>query len=299
MFSKNQSTHQLGVSLTKKGVAYCHIAERNIQDAQRLKLVGDDVVKSLNVLSSSLGLSGECRLILAPSQYHMVQIERPNVSEDEINQALKWQVKELVNIPPDDMIVDYFDGPELIGSAPKLNVVVAAKSELSSYVNELHQEDITISAISTEEFAFAQLLPPQDDAHLLLVQQPDEELVILIVKQGQMFFHRRLRGFSEIAQKSQDELAFGIIDSISLEIQRSTDYFERQLKQAPIKTIKVLIPNENESFIARKLSENTNVAVELFTLPEPFVNYREYAVTLGLFAEHEVAEQPEVQDEVV
>jgi MSHA biogenesis protein MshI len=298
MFGKKQSTNQLGVSMTKQGIAYCHITEQNIQDAQRLNLVDGDFTKTLNVLNSSLGLSGDCQLILAPTQYHIVQIDRPNVSEEEMNQALKWQVKELVNIAPDDMIVDYFDGPQLPGGLQKLNVVCASKKELAGYVNELLQNGIEISAISTEEFAFANLLPVQDDAHLLLVQQPDEELIILIVKHGQIFFHRRLRGFSDIAKKSQDELSFGVVDSISLEIQRSTDYFERQLKQAPIKTIKVLIPNDNESYIARKLSENTNVAVELFEMPEAYKDYREYAVTLGLLSQHP-AKAPQEQDEVV
>ena len=231
--------------------------------------------------------------MLAPTQYHIVQIDRPNVSDEEMNQALKWQIKELVNIAPDDMIVDYFDGPQLSGGAQKLNVVCASKIELAGFVTELHDQDIEISMISTEEFAFANLLSLQDDAHLLLVQQPNEELIILIVKNGQVFFHRRLRGFSELAQKSQDELSFGMVDSISLEIQRSTDYFERQLKQAPIKTIKVLIPNDNESFIARKLSENTNVAVELFEMPEGFENYREFAVTLGLMTQHDDLSQVE------
>ena len=293
MFGKKQSTNKLGVSMTKQGIAYCHIAGQSVQDVQRLNLVDGDFKKTLHVLSSSLGLSGDCRIVLAPTQYHIVQIDRPNVSDEEMNQALKWQIKELVNIAPDDMIVDYFDGPQLSGGAQKLNVVCASKTELAGFVTELHDQDIEISMISTEEFAFANLLSLQDDAHLLLVQQPNEELIILIVKNGQVFFHRRLRGFSELAQKSQDELSFGMVDSISLEIQRSTDYFERQLKQAPIKTIKVLIPNDNESFIARKLSENTNVAVELFEMPEGFENYREFAVTLGLMTQHHDLSQVE------
>lgn len=296
MFSKKESTNQLAISMTKQGIAYCHMAEQKIQDAQLLKLVDNDFTKSLSLLGSTLGLSGECRLILAANQYHIVQIDKPSVPEEELNQALKWQVKELVNIPPEDMILDYFDGPMLAGGAQKLNVVVASKAELATFVKELDQQQITISSITTEEFAFKDLLPVQDDAHLLLVQQPGEEMVILIIKNGQMYFHRRLRGFSDIAQKSEDELAFGMIDSISLEIQRSTDYFERQLKQAPIKTIKVLTPNDNEAFIARKLSENTNVAVELFSLPEHYANYRQYAAPLGLFIEHTpVAQTQEVE----
>ena len=299
MFSKQTTDAQIGVALNRHGLAYCHVSKGRIKDAQQLNLVDNSYEKTLQMLSASLGLAGECQLVLAPSEYQIVQIDRPNVSEEEMNQALKWQIKELVSIAPEDMVVDYFDGPTLAGGVQKLNVVCASKNELARYVQALHQNNLTLSSINIEEFAFAQLLPEQSDAHLLLVQQPNEELVILIVKQGQLFFYRRLRGFSELAQKTQDELAFGMVDSISLEIQRSTDFFERQLKQAPIKSIKVLIPNENEAFIARKLSENTNIAVEMLSMPEPYTNYRTYATSVGLLADHKAQEvvMDETQEE--
>ncbi|MFT5815747.1 MAG: MSHA biogenesis protein MshI, partial [Psychroserpens sp.] len=111
--------------------------------------------------------------------------------------------------------------------------------------------------------------------------QPNEEINLLIVKNGQLFFSRRLRGFAHIANKSEDELTMGIIDSLSLEIQRSTDYFERQLKQAPIKIIEILLPVEQEAFLASKLAENTNVEVKLFAMPETLENFRGSAVAIG------------------
>ena len=125
------------------------------------------------------------------------------------------------------------------------------------------------------------MLPIQQDAVLLVCQQPNEEINLLIIKNGQLFFSRRLRGFVQISKKSEDELMMGVIDSLSLEIQRSTDYFERQLKQAPIKTIEVLVPIANEAFLARKLAENTNVEVKLFTMPDAFDNERKQAVAIA------------------
>jgi MSHA biogenesis protein MshI len=211
----------------------------------------------------------------------VVQIDRPNVPTEEINAALKWQVKDLVSIPPDNMVVDYFDGPKLSGGVEKLNVVCAPKNELIDLVTTLSNEDIAVSTITIEEFAFASLLPIQQEAVLMICQQPNEEISLLIIKNGQLFFSRRLRGFAQIASKSEDELCMGIVDSLSLEIQRSTDYFERQLKQAPIKAIEVLVPINNEAFLARKLAENTNVEVSLFSMPEGSENRRECAAAIG------------------
>jgi len=73
----------------------------------------------------------------------------------------------------------------------------------------------------------------------------------------------------------------GVIDALSLEIQRSTDYFERQLKQAPIKAIEILLPVEQEAFLARKLAENTNVEVKLFAMATSLENFRGSAVAVG------------------
>lgn len=124
-------------------------------------------------------------------------------------------------------------------------------------------------------------MPVQQDAVLFVCQQPNEEINLLIIKNGQLFFSRRLRGFSQIANKSETDLTAGAIDSLSLEIQRSTDYFERQLKQAPIKTIEVLVPMATEAFLARKLAENTNVEIKLFTMPNLLENEREKAVAIA------------------
>ncbi|MFB0998648.1 MAG: hypothetical protein QMC13_00235 [Colwellia sp.] len=119
------------------------------------------------------------------------------------------------------------------------------------------------------------------DACLMVCQQPNEEIILLIVKQGKVFFSRRLRGFAQIATKTEEELSFGIVDNLNLEIQRSTDYFERQLKQAPIRSIEVIVPMVNEALLTRKLAENTNVDVNLLTMPEGFNDAREFAVTIG------------------
>ena len=73
----------------------------------------------------------------------------------------------------------------------------------------------------------------------------------------------------------------GAIDSLSLEIQRSIDYFERQLKQAPIKSIQVLVPMENEGYLARKLAENASSEVHLFTMPEGCEEHRAFAAAIG------------------
>lgn len=236
---------------------------------------------TLNELVKSNALAGQCMLVLPNSATQIVQVERPNVPVEELLAALKWQIKDLVSISPDDMVLDYFDGPKPLGGIEKLNVVCTHKTDLIPLIETLTTDQTNVKAVTTEEFAFASLLPVQQDAILMVCQQPSEEINLLIIKNGQLFFSRRLRGFAQISGKDEQALAMEVVDALSLEIQRSTDYFERQLKQAPIKRIEILIPMDNEAFLARKLAENTNVEVSLFEMPQGTENKRESAVAIG------------------
>ena len=280
IFSPTASSDIVGVALRQQSISYL-VKNATKKYGETLENKAYPLVSSLKHIVTTKSLAGQCHLVLPNAYSHIVQVDKPNVPHAEMNAALKWQIKDLVSIAPENMVLDYFDGPILAGGHEKVNVVCVAKNDLIELVSTLAADNLNVVSITTEEFAFASLLPVQDDAVLLICQQPGEEVNLLIVKSGQLFFSRRLRGFAQIADKSEDELSMGVIDSLSLEIQRSTDYFERQLKQAPIKAIEVLIPMQNEAFLARKLAENTNVEVKLFTMPETLENYRSSAAAVG------------------
>jgi len=280
VFSKAKSTDLIGIALRQHSISYFAKNFAAIQ-CDTIETKDHPIAKALKYLLSSQPLSGQCHLVLANAHSQIVQVDKPSVPAAEMNAALKWQIKDLVSIAPENMILDYFDGPMLAGGHEKINVVCAAKNDLVELVTILSTDDLTVASITTEEFTFASLVPVQEDAVLLVCQQPNEEVNLLIVKNGQLFFSRRLRGFAQIANKSEDELSMGLIDALSLEIQRSTDYFERQLKQVPIKAIEILLPVKHEAFLARKLAENTNVEVKLFTMPVKLENFRGSAAAIG------------------
>jgi MSHA biogenesis protein MshI len=280
VFSKVKTTDLIGVALRQQSISY-FVRKANKSKCEIFENKNNSIAKALKALVNVEPLPGQCHLVLAHAHSQIVQVDKPNVPAAEIKAALKWQIKDLVSIAPENMILDYFDGPTLAGGHDKINVVCVAKNDLVALVAIFNDAQLNIKSITTEEFAFASLLPLQEDAVLFVCQQPNEEINLLIVKNGQLFFSRRLRGFAQIANKSEDELTRDIIDSLSLEIQRSTDYFERQLKQAPIKIIEILIPMEKEAFLASKLAENTNVEVKLFAMPETLESLRGSAVAIG------------------
>lgn len=292
ILTKNKSSQRIGIAFQQQGVSLCsipqqksgsasdeHKAEKVIfqQEASNPASFG----KSIQAIHKNCDLEGTACLVLNEAQSQIVQIDKPSLPESEINAALKWQIKDMVSTSPDNMVLDYFDAPTLSGGKEKINVVCAPLDELKKLLEATEHGDVKISSITTQEFAFANLLPPQKAAILLVCQQPNEEIVLLIVKKGQIFFHRRLRGFAQISKKTAEELTFSVIDNISLEIQRSTDYFERQLKQAPIKEIKVLLPMELEGVFINKLAENSAAPVSALDLPRPYHEHRDFAAVVG------------------
>ncbi len=281
LFSKTEFPDTLGLSFRKDALScFVQSNESEIKTSQ-VPVEQENYLSAIESFCDKNEHIANVHLVLSASQYQIVQVDKPNIPEEEINAALKWQIKDLVTIEPENMIVDYFSGPKLAGGGEKINVVCAKKQELMAYLS-MFDDELVVTSITTEEFAFAGLTPKQEQATLLLCQQPNEEVLILIIKDGHIYFNRRLRGFSQLGSKTREELDFGSIDSLSLEIQRSMDYFERQLKQPPIKEIQLLLPIKTESYIATKLAENTTASVNVLPLNEEVINNKAYAAAYGV-----------------
>ena len=73
------------------------------------------VLKQKNALSDAVvkyGLTGcDCNLVLHPSEYQLLLVEAPKVAPQELKQAMKWRVKDLVTEPLDSLIIDIFPLP--------------------------------------------------------------------------------------------------------------------------------------------------------------------------------------------
>lgn len=292
IFSKNHATHRVGIAVQNQRLAVSSIpqVQQNKQSKdhdlakvmfKQAEVISNDYLNTIRTIHDTESLNGQAYIVLSEAQSQIVQVDKPNLPDNELNAALKWLIKDLVTISPDNMTVDYFDVPPLTGRKEKINVVCAPTNELKKLVEATERHGLKINSITTQEFAFANLLPPQKEAVLLICQQPNADIVLIIVKQQQLFFHRRLRGFANIASKSAEELLFSVIDDLSLEVQRSTDYFERQLKQAPIKSIKVLMPIAFEHIVVDKLAENSSVPVSLLEIPRPYHHQRDFATVIG------------------
>ena len=283
LFTKNKPDLTFGIALRRQTGSYALKGETD-EDSSADEFFTestDHVSDWLNELLLSKTVSGSGYIVLSNAHYHSVQIDKPDIPEEELHSALKWLVKDIVPISPDDMIVDYSDSPIIVAGRHKINVVCSQLSLLKKVTESFKQNQLQLNGIITDEFAFANLVEKSESPTLMLCQQPFEDVFLLIIVNGEIYLSRRLRGFNELGSFSREQLEQRVCDSLSVELQKSIDYFERQLKQKPITKIQVVLPVAHEEFIVERLSQNTLVEVSSLKLPEVFADKRQCAASIG------------------
>ncbi len=198
------------------------------------------------------------RIVLAPHWYQLLPVDRPDGDDNEVANSLLWAVKDMVNIPVQNLHLDFFDS--CLPNQPKVSVVVMDKSELQKLVHGAVDSHLTIEGISIEELALCHATPKNEQAKLIISHYAGQDLLFTVIRDGGLCMHRRVRGFTDIHSISEQDLAYGAADNLSLELQRSMDYFESQLRQAPVSAVDILIDGANEA-LAKLVGANFNQPV--------------------------------------
>lgn len=199
---------------------------------------------------TELGLANtRCAVAFSSKKYKLLQVDRPSVPDDELAQALHWSVQELMS-SQDEMVVDFFDLPAQTMGANKVNVVAVNKSDLYSLCQDLIDIGLFVHSITIEDLAICDLIEPSHDATLTLVQKPGAEINLNIIKDAKLYFSRQIRGYEKLSSFTEMELQMGLAETLSVEVQRSMDYFESQLRQGGVKKLYLHLDTEHQDLMA-------------------------------------------------
>ncbi|MGL4476315.1 MAG: MSHA biogenesis protein MshI [Shewanella sp.] len=245
----------LGIYLASDGL-WVHQIDSD-QDDIEYPLVNDNLEAVISQILHDYGPS-RCYIILSAQRYQLLQVDKPAVDGPELNQALLWSVKDMVSLPITQLHIDYYESPA--PASAKLNVVVVDKDYIKRLVHCFFDKGSEIAAISTEEIAMSLLASEEPQAQMILSHYRGQDLLLTVIKNGQLYLQRRVRGFQELETVSADELNFGAADNLSLELQRSMDYFESQLRQAPVSSISILTDGASDK-LAELVGVNFNQPV--------------------------------------
>lgn len=237
LFAKKRQ-REISLYLGDKQIVICYQQEGKLTLLAKKELNSEsqwsEVFTSLVDKYTLLG--NQVSVVLGREFYQTFDIDKPKVDESELLASLPFTIKDLVSESVFDLVVDYYDMPFQQRKGDLITVICLPKQRVLRIRDMILGAGCQLKGITIEELALVQLLGEHSEANVLLSQQ-NNELVLTVVKEGQLYFTHRVRGFNELLVLPLEEAESALLDGLSLEIQRALDYISSQLR---INTIGVL-----------------------------------------------------------
>jgi len=254
LFSK-KSQSQLSLFLGASSVAVCSLENGEIKLLAvreiSSELLWQETFESL--VNELLLVNCVVSVVLTREFYQTFDIEKPKVAENELLATLPFAIKDLVSESIFDLIVDYYDIPFQHNKGEQVTAVCIAKQRVLKIRDMILKAGFKFKELTIEELALTRLLGGGDEANILLSQQKNE-LVLTVVKQGQLCFTHRLRGFNDLLSQPLADVEELLVDGLSLELQRVLDYIGSQLRIASISHLYLALVCPELDLLAEKLS---------------------------------------------
>lgn len=214
------------------GSLRCELSQHSLSDAS--------FPENLLPLIAQQPSGCQVAVVLDASHYQLIPLDKPKLPPEEIPQALPWLLKDLSTIAPDNMQLDYLDIPGN-PNQPRINIVVSPKLALQQLCAQLHKHKLQPTLIAPQEWLSMELVEATGPTRLLLIQHAGQPMLVQVIREGQLCFSRHLRGFDQFCDTPVEQLQYGLLDNLLLEVQRSMDFIESQLKLPPVREIVLLM----------------------------------------------------------
>lgn len=213
--------------------------------------------------------------VLAGSSYQLLLVEVPKVPADEVNSAVRWHIKDLLEFPVDDAVIELFDMPELSTTEqkPMAYAVATQRSNIESHIETLRSAGISSDVIDIPELCIRNLatLLPQDAEGVGFLHFTQDHGILTVTRQGVLYLIRRIeKSRVAISAASEDDFARSeIVSGIVLEIQRSLDYYESHFDRRPLNQL-VLAPGSDIGGLGDSLKEQLSLTISGLDLNNVF-----------------------------
>lgn len=262
----------IGVDFSTAGVAFAHIQRPATQQPLLVNCdfipaeTGIELVDLLRSRLLKLGLLGiPCNLVLSPGSYQLILGEAPKVPAEELTEALRWRIKDLVQFPIAEAVVDAFLLPEdsARGTNRMAYTVATQRKNIETVVAAAKATGLQLKNIDIPELVLRNLAEACCDTKrgvaIVKLQQGGGSLQI--IRDGNLYLSR------------QFSLSYnaGLLDELPgealvLELQRSLDYFERQMRQVPPSHIYLCGENVSGDKLTPEIRNALAVSINLLDL---------------------------------
>lgn len=272
MRTASRQNQMVGVDVGTDGIAFAHI-QRNATQQPLLAHCefipaepGIELAELLRQRLFKMGLQGvPANLVLNASSYQLILGEAPKVPAEELAEALRWRMKDLVQFPIAEAIIDAFLLPEdsVRGTSRMAYAVVSQRKIIEQQVAFAKAAGLALHKIDIPELVLRNLAQACCDTKrgiaLVKLQQGGGSLEI--IRDGNVYLSRQF-SLSYNAGLLDDLPG----DALILELQRSLDYFERQMRQVPPSHIYLCGENVTTDKLTPEIRNAMAVTINLLDL---------------------------------
>lgn len=187
-------------------------------------------VDALKRLGKARRIGRRSTTLLWHGQYQLLQVDAPDnateLAHDELCEAIRWRVKEMIDFPVETAGVDVIDIPPVGSHGRQLWVVAASREALQSRVRLFQDAKIPLQAIDIPELAQRNIatLFEEPERGLAVVAFDSKGGRLTISYRGELYMVRYLDvGGPELAGAQAEAL----FERVLLDIQRTLDNFDR------------------------------------------------------------------------
>lgn len=193
--------------------------------------------------------SARCATLLAPGDYRLLQTEAPAVPEEEIGEALRWQLRDQVDLPVETAVIDHLPLPDAGGGGRPRQVfaALAAEAVIAPLVRDFQAAGLDLQVIDLPELAQRNIaaLFETENRGLAFLAFGETSALLTFNYQGELFALRRIEigaaQFAGASAERRDQLA----ERVVLEMQRSMDTVNRQFSAISLSRLMLLLPPES------------------------------------------------------
>lgn len=212
-----------------------------------------------------------CSALLRPGQYQMQVLEAPPVPAEELKQAVRWKLKDLLDYPVDAATVDVARIPVDPGGGARgqfVYAVSARNDQIAARMKAFHDARLPLRAIDVPEMAQRNVarLFEEPNRGLAMLAFDERGGMLTFTAGGELYLSRytdiTLAQLGSSARETREQA----MERLVLELQRSIDHFDRQFGFVTLARL-LLAPAPVEGLQAY-LAEHLYVPVQILNLAE-------------------------------
>ncbi len=230
---------------------------------------GSDLVADLRQLKKDAALARQrCVTILCQGDYQTLLVDAPEVPRQELAEAIRWRIKDMLGMPLERAVVDALILPQASSFETRSRQALAVSADLAlveRVAEPFVQADLLLSAVDIPELAQRNLAALCEDENrgLAFLSLGKNGGLLTLTWGGELFSSRRIEAGTALWLDRPAEDRAGAFDRITLELQRSLDYFDRQFSFISISRL-VLAGGPELAPLGDFLRQTVYMPVELF-----------------------------------